>query len=284
MVATVTDTYRTTPNTTFMIDINQYTGPCDFTSLKNDGVKQIYLRAYGSQGTADTLFTQFIPYAKPLFPLGAYYYAMPKDATLLDATSQADKFIAKLKEGFGGGYGDLMPVLDLEDNSAHVASGAISTLSMSVTDLLNWANNFRNHFEDVTGVRLCLYTDGYFVNTQRNNFNEGVTPEGNILKDMPVWFAGYTRYNVTQCPQAGGFNNVVAWQYSDKAVFAGAPGNTVDVSLAYKPMTSQKVVMVEEVISNTATSTNNIQGANGVTITTTTITTTSHIEKVKTYQ
>jgi hypothetical protein len=42
--------------------------------------------------------------------------------------------------------------------------------------------------------------------------------------------------------------------------------------------------MVEEVISNTATSTNNIQGANGVTITTTTITTTSHIEKVKTYQ
>jgi GH25 family lysozyme M1 (1,4-beta-N-acetylmuramidase) len=286
MVTTITDTYRTTPNTTFFIDINAYSGACDFTSLKNDGVKQIYLRAYGSDhsGTGDKLFEQFIPYARGVkLPLGAYYYAMPKDSTLADAKLQADQFIAKMKGGFGN-YGDLIPMLDVEDNSTIVGAGQPSTISLSVSDLLTWINNFRNYFEDTTGVRLGLYTDGYFVKDQRNNFNEGRTPEGNIIKDMPVWFAGYTRYGVTQCPQAGGFQNVLAWQYSDQAVFAGIPSNKVDVSLAYAPMTSQKVVMVEEVISNTATSTNTIQGANGVTVTTTTITTTSHIEKVKTYQ
>jgi GH25 family lysozyme M1 (1,4-beta-N-acetylmuramidase) len=282
MVTTVTDTYRTTPNTTFTIDINQYTGACDFTSLKNDGVKQIYLRAYGSthSGNGDTLFEQFIPYAKPLFPLGAYYYAMPNDGTLADAKIQADQFIAKIKGGFGGGYGDLIPMLDLEDNSAIGGKN----LSLSVDDLLSWTNNFRNYFEDTTGVRLGLYTDGYFVKTQRNNFNEGITPSGNIVKDMPLWIAGYTKYNITSPPQVGGFTNLVAWQYSEDGVFAGAPNNKVDISIAYKPMTSQKALYVEEVVSNTNTATNVIQGANGVTVTTTTITTTSHIEKVKVYQ
>ena len=286
MVTTVTDTYRTTPNTTFTIDISQYTGACDFTSLKNDGVKQIYLRAYGSShsGNGDTLFEQFIPYAKPLFPLGAYYYGMPQSSALSDAKVQADQFIAKMKGGFSGGLGDLMPFLDVEDNSALVASGQQSTLSLSVTDLLTWIDNFRNYFEDTTGVRLGLYTSGYFVHDQRNNFNEGFTTQGNILRDMPVWMAGYTKYGYTSPPQVGGFKNLLAWQYSEDGVFAGAPNNKVDLSLAYAPMTSQKALYVEEVVNNTSTATNVVQGANGVTVTTTTVTTTSHIEKVKIYQ
>jgi GH25 family lysozyme M1 (1,4-beta-N-acetylmuramidase) len=243
MVATVTDTYRTTPNTTFMIDINQYTGACDFTSLKNDGVKQIYLRAYGSNhsGTGDTLFEQFVPYAKPLFPLGAYYYAMPNDSSYADAKAQADQFINKIK-GPLGGYGDLIPMLDVEDNSAIGGKN----LSMSVSDLLSWINNFRNYFEDTAGVRLGLYTDPYFVGHQRNNFNQGVVgTQGNIVYDMPVWFAAYTKYGYTACPSAGGFQNVWAWQYSEDGVFAGAPNNKVDLSIAYKPLKSQKVVYVK---------------------------------------
>lgn len=283
MATTITDSIRTTPNTIFTIDINQYTGACDFSSLKNDGVKQIYLRAYGSthSGTGDTLFEQFIPYAKGQgLPLGAYYYAMPNDGTLADAKIQADQFIAKMKGGFSGSYGDLIPMLDLEDNSAIGGKN----LSLSVDDLLSWTNNFRNYFEDTTGIRLGLYTDGYFVKTQRNNFNEGVTPQGNIVKDMPLWMAGYTKYNISSVPKVGGFNNIIAWQYSEDGVFSGAPNNKVDLTIAYQPMKSQKVVMVDEVVSSTQSSTNNVQGVNGVTVTTTTITTTSHIEKVKTYQ
>lgn len=240
MVTTVTDSIRTTANTTFTIDLSQYSGPCDFTSLKNDGVKQIYLRAYGSthSGTGDTLFEQFIPYAKTNFPLGAYYYAMPNDATLADAKTQADQFITKMKGGFGGGYGDLIPMLDVEDNSA--VGG--KTLSMPVTDLLTWINNFRNYFEDTTSTRLGLYTGAYFVEEQRNNFNEGKTPEGNIIKDMPVWFAAYTKYGYKTVPQVGGFQNVWAWQYSEDGVFAGAPNNKVDLTIAYHSLKSQKVI------------------------------------------
>lgn len=283
MVTTVTDTYRTTPNTLFTIDINQFTGACDFTSLKNDGVKQLYLRAYGSthSGNGDTLFEQFIPYAKALFPLGAYYYAMPNDGTLADAKIQADQFITKMQHGFGSlSFGDLMPMLDVEDNSA--VGG--KNLSLPVTALLSWIDNFRNYFEDTTGVRLGLYTDGYFVKDQRNNFNEGVTISGNIVKDMPVWIAGYTKYNITSVPMVGGFQNVLAWQYSEDGVFAGAPNNKVDLSISYRPMTSQKVIKTNQVASNTTEDTNTTQNPDGSTTTKTTIITTSKIVQVKTYQ
>jgi GH25 family lysozyme M1 (1,4-beta-N-acetylmuramidase) len=284
MVATVTDTIRAIPNTWFTIDINQFTGACDFASLKNDGVKHIYLRAYGSShsGNGDTLFEQFIPYAKGQgFPLGAYYYAMPNDGTLADAKIQADQFIAKMQHGFGAlSFGDLMPMLDIEDNSA--VGG--KNLSMPVSDLLSWINNFRNYFEDTTGVRLGLYTDGYFVHDQRNNFNEGFTSQGNIVKDMPVWMAGYTKYNITSVPKVGGFQNILAWQYSEDGVFAGAPNNKVDLSISYAPMTSQKVVKTNQVLSSTSEDTNTTQNPDGSTTTKTTIITTSKIVQVKTYQ
>ena len=176
MATTVTDTIRTRPNTLFGLDGSQYQGNMDFASLKNDGVKFAIFRTYGSThtGTGDTMFEKNIGLAKAQgIPCGSYFYCTPTNPySYNDVKAQADLFINKLKSGFGSYYGDLIPMIDVEDNKANTPVGQ-STLDISVDDLLRWCNDYRNYFEDKTGVQLGIYTNYYFVGEQRNNFNEG---------------------------------------------------------------------------------------------------------------
>jgi lysozyme len=292
MVTTVTDTYRTRVNTLFGVDLSQYQQPVDFQSLKNDGVKFAYLRAYGSthSSTGDTMFEKYVTGASNVgMPTGSYYYAMPNSIyDYNDAKAQATQFVTKLKNGYGGGYGDLIPMVDVEDTTGIQPVGK-TTLDMPVTDLLRWTNDFRNVFEDLTGVQLGLYTGYYFVNDQRNNFNEGKTPEGNILKDMPLWISMYIKWykDVALC---GGWTDWLMWQYNDSGVFAGIPNAKCDLDLmngvSLDKLRTKKVYYADVVTTNEDTVTDKKADTVGdvtTTIITTTTTITSTKESVKHY-
>lgn len=291
-VVTTTDTYRTRPNTSFGVDISSIQTSVDFASLKNDGVKWAMLRAYGSahSGNGDAMFEKFIQQANAVgMPTGAYYYSIPTMNTA-DAKTQADQFITKVKNGYGGGFGQLTPIVDVEDNSNIVASGTLSTLQIPTTDLLNWVDYFRNYFEDKTGVQLGLYTAKDFIET-KDNFNEGKTQQGNILKDMPLWVAAYIQYGYTNAPLAGGWTNYIAWQYDYRNKFAGVPsGQGVDTSIAPIPFNfnQKRVVYTQELtVANTVTNADSHTVDNGdtvVTTSTTVTTTTMKRSTVKSYQ
>jgi GH25 family lysozyme M1 (1,4-beta-N-acetylmuramidase) len=241
------------PNTHVkVIDISQYqeeasvgSGGVNWQSIKDSGVNHVYLRAYGSaRGTGgDNMFETFIGEANAVgIKTGGYFYTMPSvPLDLAQARAEADLFIAKLQAGYGvGQYGDLMPIMDLEDNSG-VATAGQSVLDLSVEDMLQWANEFRNYFEAQTGRILGLYTGDYFVRDLRNNFNHNdatgqavAGTSGNIIQDMPLWIQGYTaydRYKGYVMPSSGGWTKWYMFQWSETGTQAGISGN-VDQNLS----------------------------------------------------
>jgi GH25 family lysozyme M1 (1,4-beta-N-acetylmuramidase) len=225
-----------------IIDISEYQGTVDWQQVYDSGVHHVYLRAYGSSrttnnGNGDTMFETYVQQAKAVgIKTGAYHYAMgsvPLD--LAQARAEADLFIAKLEAGYGSGqYGDLMPILDLEDNIAHAVTGQ-SWQDLGAEGTVLWANEFRNHFESRTGRVLGLYTGDNFVRDTMNNFNHddltGMAFEGtsgNLLKDMPLWIQGYTKYDRYQgyvMPICGGWTRWDILQYSENGTQEGIAGN-----------------------------------------------------------
>lgn len=231
-----------------VVDVSEYNSPIDFVAMKNSGINYVLLRAYGADhsGNGDTSFETYVSASRNAgIKTGAYFYAMPSSPTLdlNQAHTEADLFINKLQAGYGTGqYGDLMPVIDLEDNTGHTPTGQGTTLQMTVSDLLTWTNEFRNYFQQKTGRILGLYTSDDFISDLRSNFNYDNTTDGpvsgtqgNIIVDMPLWIAGYTNYARYQggvMPESGGWTKWQLFQHTSTATVAGVGtnGTAVDES------------------------------------------------------
>lgn len=210
------------PSSLFGIDINEYSQNVDFDALASN-VDFLYLRSSGSGSgrfRVDRKFLEFAKMAKGYgIPVGAYHYAKPS-YDLQDADRQADDFIKILQTGFGNkDYGDLFPVLDVEEP----VDNKISTVTM-----VNWIDRFRKRFERQTRRRLMLYTGAFFIDVY-NNFK--VPDKGYPLKNMPLWIAMYTKIpgNPPYPNDAGGWTRWRIWQYSEDARVNGV-GNPVDAN------------------------------------------------------
>ena len=210
------------PSSLFGIDINEYSQNVDFDALASN-VDFLYLRSSGSGSgrfRVDRKFLEFAKMAKGYgIPVGAYHYGKPS-YDLQDADRQADDFIKILQTGFGNkDYGDLFPVLDVEEP----VDNKISTVAM-----VNWIDRFRRRFEKQTRRRLMLYTGAFFIDVY-NNFK--VPDKGYPLKNMPLWIAMYTKIpgNPPYPNDAGGWTRWRIWQYSEDARVNGV-GNPVDAN------------------------------------------------------
>jgi GH25 family lysozyme M1 (1,4-beta-N-acetylmuramidase) len=222
-----------------IIDVSEYQGTIDWQMVKDSGINYVYLRAWGSSRTAfgDVNFENYIQQAKAVgIKTGAYIYAMGGNPTdTLQARQEADRFIAKLEAGYGTGqYGDLVPMLDFEDNTAQALDGQAWT-DYTVEQAIQWCNEFRNYFEAQTGRTLGLYTSDNFVRDTMNNFNHDDSTgqavagtSGNLLVDMPLWIAGFTkydRYKGNVMPVCGGWTKWQMFQYSENGTTSGIVGN-----------------------------------------------------------
>lgn len=210
------------PNSTFGIDINEYTTTVDFAVLTKT-IDFLYLRASGSGSGKFRVDKRFYEFAKQArqygIPVGAYHYAVPS-YDLDTASNQAAEFADILQRGFGTkDYGDLFPVVDVETPTDN---------SISTTALVNWIDRFRRTFEKLTGRRLMLYTGLFFIQMY-NDFK--VPGKGYPLSKMPLWLAMYTGVanNPPVPPDAGGWKKWRIWQYSEKANVNGV-GNPVDAN------------------------------------------------------
>lgn len=210
------------PNSTFGIDINEYTQNVNFQTLAST-IDFLYLRSSGSGSGRFRVDKKFLEYAKAArnygIPVGAYHFAVPS-YDLTTADSQCNDFINILQEGFGNkNYGDLFPVLDVEvpvDNK------------ISTKALIEWIERFKKCFEKKTRRRLMLYTGAFFIEL----YNDFKLPNGNQpLKSMPLWIAMYTNVpiNPPYPPDIGGWKRWRIWQFSEGKTVQGV-GNPVDAN------------------------------------------------------
>ena len=209
-------------NNTFGPDINQYTQNVNFDLLANNS-DFVYLRASSSSTGTFNVDRQFVNFAKQCLrrgiPCGAYHYGITSN-DLTTADSQCDNFINTLQLGFGqGNYGDLFPVLDVEEP----IDGSIST-----TGLINWIQRFKIRFEQKTRRKIMYYTGLFFIELY-DNFN--IQGKGYPLSNMPLWIAMYPRIlsNPKYPPNIGGWSKWTLWQYTDEGNLSGID-NPVDLN------------------------------------------------------
>lgn len=210
------------PNSTFGIDINEYTTSVDFPTLAKT-IDFLYLRSSGSGSGKFRVDKKFYEFAKKSreygIPVGAYHYAVPS-YDLNTADDQAAQFADILQRGFGDkDYGDLFPVVDVETPT----DGSVSS-----TAIVKWIDRFRRTFEKVTNRKLMLYTGLFFIE-ENNNFL--VPGKGYPLSNMPLWIAMYTKYdyNPDVPPNIGGWKRWRIWQYAEDQVVEGV-GNPLDAN------------------------------------------------------
>ena len=210
------------PNSTFGIDINEYTQNVNFQTLAST-VDFLYLRSSGSGSGRFRVDKKFLEFAKSArnygIPVGAYHFAVPS-YDLNTADSQCNDFINILQEGFGkNNYGDLFPVVDVEtpiDNK------------ISTKALIDWVERFRKCFEKKTRRKLMIYTGAFFIEL----YNDFKLPNGTQpLKSMPLWIALYSNIpvNPPYPPDLGGWTRWRIWQYSEGETVRGV-GNPVDAN------------------------------------------------------
>jgi GH25 family lysozyme M1 (1,4-beta-N-acetylmuramidase) len=196
------------------IDVSHWQGTIDWNQVKNAGVAFAYAKA--SEGTTytDPMFSTNLQGARAAgIPFGAYHYASPSAPYSPDqAKAEAQYFVDVMKNAGMGDFGDIMPVLDLEQPA--------STGTLTSDEIASWARVFVDTVKSLTNRQVMVYTGDWFVE-QYNDF-------GGQLSDLPVWIAAWTRYGNTQPPAVGGWTQWTAWQYSDQGSIPGISG-AVDV-------------------------------------------------------
>lgn len=116
-------------------------GVLDFTKAKRAGLEFLYHKATEGNSYVDDMYKKRRAEAdKAKVPFGAYHFARPETG---DAAKEAKHFldVAKPKPG------DLLPVLDLEDNG-----------KLNPQQLDTWARTFVETVTKLTGFKVMVYT------------------------------------------------------------------------------------------------------------------------------
>ncbi|MFP5109627.1 GH25 family lysozyme [Neobacillus sp. C211] len=153
--------------------------------------KFVYIRAYGSDGLADSKFIEYVNLAKQYgVPSGGYYFARPTPNADLktDAEAQAQKFIDKLQEAYGTGqFGDLIPMLDVEEYRGTLAQNpptleVLRDNAFYLTSLME-TSTYREDFPHMHGVTSGNF-DGAGVSHGAIQWNFKSNSLQPILKDL----------------------------------------------------------------------------------------------------
>jgi GH25 family lysozyme M1 (1,4-beta-N-acetylmuramidase) len=201
------------------IDVSHWQGTIDWNKVKSSGIAFVYAKA--SQGTTytDNFFSANVQGARAAgLPIGAYHYASPSAPYNPDqAKAEAQYFVDVMKNEGMSDFGDIMPVLDLEQPD--------TTGILTSDEVVSWARVFTDTVKSLTNRQVMIYSGAWFVQ-QYNDF-------GGQLSDLPLWIAAWTRYGTTQPPAVGGWTEWTVWQNSDQGIVPGISGY---VDLDYGPM------------------------------------------------
>ena len=208
------------------IDVSFYTPELDWNKIKNDEVKYVYVRAGNSvlnKGYNPDFMAEkhTIGIKSAGLPVGFYYipHWSNLDYDLNTANGEAEKYadhiLSIMNKASIDGYGDLLPVLDIEPPLGETDIG------LTGKQIVDWARVFCDHFKSYTGRTIMIYTNRSFW----NEWN--VTPEINTLNNLPLWnaefyeFSNYLKLSDDTPMSFGGWRGFNIWQFTQSAIIGG---------------------------------------------------------------
>jgi GH25 family lysozyme M1 (1,4-beta-N-acetylmuramidase) len=178
----------------------QHTTSLDWAKVQADGVEFAFIKATEGQTYTNPYFAPDWASTTGLgIYRGAYHFARPSKGT---AAAQAKYFIDVA--GTAGGFGDLPPVLDLED-----AGG------LTVSGLRTWVANFLQTVESLTGRTPIIYCSPAFWSSKLG--------DSTAFTRYPLWIAHYTTAAQPWVP--GGWASWTFWQNTSSGSVDGISGN-----------------------------------------------------------
>ncbi|KAG0705635.1 glycoside hydrolase family 25 protein [Suillus ampliporus] len=179
------------------IDVSSYQPNVDWTTVKNNGISFVYIKATeGTDYVNPSFSSQYIGATDAGLIRGGYHFAHPD---LSSGATQADYFLAN-----GGGWsadGITLPgALDIEYNP----SGS-ECYGLTASQMVSWIQSFSNTYEAATGRYPVIYTTTDWWTTCTGNS----AAFGNT---NPLWIAIYST-SVGTLPAGWGYETF--WQYAD---------------------------------------------------------------------
>lgn len=205
----------------------------DFNAVKQAGIQFMYSRAIIDTRVDDYFLSTAIGARSVGIPIGGFHYVNIHNY-LQDPEALAQAFIDTLEATFGKGqYGDLLPVLDVEepqDQDTLLALDKINPVTgkksdaFAAGDMLPFILRYKNYFEANTGVPLMIYTAEWWVVGESSIPFRGFQDfygNNNPLKTTPLWTAAWTRYGAQFPRDYGGWTKWAVWQHSDQGNVPG---------------------------------------------------------------
>lgn len=181
------------------IDVAEYQGDIDWKKVKEAGIEFAYIKASGGLTVVDVKYEANWKGASDAgLARGAYHFFYSDD----DAEDQVEHFMNVT----GGGFGELPPVVDLEQASI---KGKPSKEEFQQNALI-----FLDQLADRTGCKPMVYTDADFADEWLDSKD---------FAEYPLWIASYEEE--PEIPEIWKSGSWTLWQYSDQGSVAGIEGN-----------------------------------------------------------
>lgn len=191
------------------IDVSNWQGSINWTSVKNAGIDFAYIKATEGTTYKDPRFNTNYPAAYHAGVIrGAYHFARPGSSS---GSVQAEFFASN-----GGAWSadnlTLPGALDLEAPPSGAACYGLST-----TQMRNWITDFYNTYKARTGRDMVIYTTASWWNSCTGSWT-------GMASKSPLWIA---HWGVSSPSLPAGWNNTTwtFWQYSATGSVSGISGD-----------------------------------------------------------
>lgn len=178
------------------IDVSEWQGAIDFSSVKNSGIDVVYIRSSEGNSYIDPYFRDNYENAKDNdLKVGFYHYLTARSTS--EARAQAQFFVSVIK----GTSPDCRLAMDFE-----------SFGDLSVSEINEISDVFLSEVERLSGKNVVIYSDA---------FNAANTFSRELASKYPVWVADY----FVSEPANGNWDTWVGFQYTDRGRISGISGN-----------------------------------------------------------
>ena len=207
-------------------DVSFYTPELDWNKIKNDGIKYVYVRAGNSvlnKGYNPDFMAQKHTLGIKSAGLLVGFYYIPHWSNLdydlnkasVEAEEYADHILSIMSKADISGYGDLLPVLDIEPPLGQIDVG------LTGKQIIDWTKVFCDHFKAYTGRTIMIYTNRSFFDDW--NINSDII----TINNLPLWnaeyyeFSSYLKLSDDTPKSFGGWKGYNTWQVSQSEIIGG---------------------------------------------------------------
>lgn len=185
------------------IDVSHSNGSIDWSRAYAAGQRFVFAKASEGRSFKDGRYAGYRRAARVAgFRVGAYHFARP-DSSASDAIHEADHFLDAARPASG----DLLPVLDLEDD------GGLST-----TALKHWVWRWVRRVRSETGLKPMIYTNPSFWHDEMGD------ARAFAAAGYRLWIAHYGTSSLSVPAANWDGHGATFWQYTKCGSVSGVSG------------------------------------------------------------